>query len=135
MTIEWTEDLAVGKTAIDRQHEELFYRINKLMRACEEGDCVRDIRKILDFLESYAQVHFAEEEKLMKLHHFPDSDAHTGEHVEFKRQLQQFATRLNRGVDAELGASVRDMLAGWLQRHICEKDQAFGRFLREAPES
>ena len=49
MLVKWTPEYAVGVEEIDRQHQELFSRINDLLEACQRGEGKQEVGKVLSF--------------------------------------------------------------------------------------
>src|SRR5512139_1192632 len=85
--MEWTPDLAVGIETIDRQHRELFRRINSLVIAIREHRCKSEIDGTIAFLDDYAKYHFAEEERRMGESAYPGLGEHLRYHTTYLRTL------------------------------------------------
>ena len=82
--IKWEQNLSVGVDKFDTHHKKLVDLINKLHDAMSTGKGAETIGSVLDDLIKYTQYHFAEEEKLMTLHKYPDLEKHKAEHVDRK---------------------------------------------------
>lgn len=132
MAIYWTRELEIGVAPIDRQHQELFERINALVDACQAGRCQDEVTTLLAFLQNYVQVHFAEEEALMRRRGFPGLDEQLLEHAAFSRHLQalvqSFATQ---GFTSPLLNDLNATLIDWLYDHVCGRDRALGQWLAQ----
>ena len=89
---EISDEYRTGNDRIDQQHakmldytwraHELFTDENMLFKA-------DDIRKILEGLEYYTVVHFAEEEEFMERIGFEGIEAHRGQHDVFNLSLSR----------------------------------------------
>ncbi len=55
----WHEGLELGHAEIDKQHEELFRRMEILVDSCVAGEAARSVDEILDYMDEYARTHFA----------------------------------------------------------------------------
>ena len=129
--ITWNEELLVGVTEIDRQHEEIFYRIDRLLSGCARTEKPGEIVLLLDFLRSYAMAHFAAEERLMSFHHYPGKAQHQGEHRHFAERLDTIEAALAAQTPGcEVLAELRRTLVDWLTHHISEADVAVAHFIR-----
>ena len=64
MKYELTSDLMTGNSLIDAEHKQLFDAINDLMDACAQGVGREKIMSTTQFLNSYVNKHFGDEEKL-----------------------------------------------------------------------
>lgn len=132
MAIYWTRELEIGVAPIDRQHRELFERIDALISACQAGRCRDEVTTLLGFLQEYVQVHFAEEEELMRLSGYPQLDDHRLEHAGFSRHLQQLVQGFSaQGVTATLLNDLNATVIDWLYDHIGVRDRALGQWLAE----
>jgi hemerythrin len=58
MGIEWRDSLAIGVEAIDNQHKELLLRFDRLLKACQSGQGIEELKKLQTFLEEYVRTHF-----------------------------------------------------------------------------
>lgn len=119
------EYLQLGIDMIDRQHAELFKRLEQLVEACVNGSCLEEAVEMLKFLNSYVDVHFAAEEELMRENDHPDYRYHCFQHADFRRHLDYIKRDLEgRGITADLVLHINQMLIDWLKQHIMEVDRA-----------
>lgn len=132
MAIEWTEDLATGVDIVDQQHQEIFRRYNQFLGACKAGKGREGLLDILNFLGSYVDVHFSQEEKLMRESNYPDLREHVDEH----RSIRTLVLSLQEQV-AEQGPTISILtdanrkLLDWLVDHIKKSDRAMGGFVKQ----
>lgn len=130
MVIEWTPSLSVGVEEIDRQHQELFRRAERLILALRVNDR-SELARLLEFLAEYADAHFALEEREMIGRAYPDLEEHRAEHDAFRDTLATLGRDLEEGGTSPLLVlTVHNWLSDWLRRHVGGADQALGRFLR-----
>ena len=86
MKYELTSDLMTGNSLIDAEHKQLFDAINDLMDACAQGVGREKIMSTTQFLNSYVNKHFGDEEKLQVQSKYPGYAAHKQFHDGYKRR-------------------------------------------------
>lgn len=132
MAISWDPSLAVGVPAIDRQHVELFDRLDRLLEAARAGRSAAEVGRLLGFLEDYVVTHFGAEEGLMEARGYPELAAHRAEHARFADDLAALLREfLDDGATTLLVVHVNARVTAWLREHIYRADQALGRFLAD----
>ena len=132
--IEWDNSLSIGIDSIDQQHKMLIERLQAVFEAIESNQGEGAIAKTLDFLLDYADFHFAEEEKQMTEHDYPDSglDLQKQQHEEFRDEVKKLVEDFELdGADKDIANHIRDFLFIWLKKHIRDVDLRFGQFLNE----
>lgn len=133
MGIKWRDSLAIGVEEIDNQHKELLQRFDRLLTACEEGQGMQELKNLLDFLQSYVQIHFKDEEALQLLWHYPGFEAHHKEHESFVERIKKLQHEIDReGVALYHVIETNNLLFKWLIKHISKVDKELGRFLKTA---
>ncbi len=132
--MEWSEKLAVGVATIDSQHRELFKRINNLVAAIKQHRCKSEIDGTLQFLDAYARVHFAEEEKHMREARYAGYEEQREEHKKYLAALAELKAEaaLPRvsGSSYDLSAMTNQVVVDWIVDHILKVDMRFGEFLK-----
>jgi len=125
---EWNDKLRTGIVSIDAQHQTLFAIGAELYAAMSAGQSKEKMHKILTRLRDYTGAHFAHEERLMQLHHYPDCVAHRAEHAALTLRVTEFYDEFHRG---QVSVSVRllKFLENWLTEHIGKSDQRYVSFL------
>lgn len=83
----WTDALLTGIKEIDDQHKVLFDVIARLELAVSVEEKWSAVHYALVELSSYVTIHFAVEEALMRLHDYPNLDAHIASHRAFSAAL------------------------------------------------
>src|SRR5947209_16921068 len=94
---EWNKNYSVSIGSVDAQHQTLFAIAGELHAAMLAGQGKSSLARILDRLVHYTAVHFAHEERLMRLHDYPDMAAHKAEHDALTRQVRKFQEDFNAG--------------------------------------
>ncbi len=131
MAITWNPSLAVGIDEIDRQHIELFDRLDRLLEAARTGKSVQEVGRLLGFLGDYVVEHFGAEEALMKLSRsYPDIEKHRAEHARFTEDFTALAREyLADGATLLLIVRVNARVTEWLREHIYRTDRAMAPYL------
>ncbi|HXE96074.1 MAG TPA: bacteriohemerythrin [Dongiaceae bacterium] len=131
MGIAWRDSLSIGVEAIDNQHKELLLRFDRLLSACQAGQGIEELKKLLAFLEEYVLTHFNDEEALQRQHHYPDYGAHRAEHLYFIEQINKLKAEIQEeGISTHHVIETNNMLLKWLLNHISKVDKKLGAFLK-----
>ncbi len=132
--MEWSDKLAVGIDTIDSQHKELFTRINNLVQAIKEHRCKDEIDGVIRFLEDYARVHFAEEERHMRDTNYAGYEEQLEEHGKYLAALQELKEQATQprvhGSSYDLSATTNQIVVDWIVDHIIKVDMKFGEYLK-----
>jgi hemerythrin-like metal-binding protein len=126
---EWNPRYSVQIGSIDAQHQTLFHLAEELHTAMSVGRGKTALSRILDRLVQYTMVHFAHEERLMRLHDYPGLATHKAQQEALTQQVQQFQAEFNAGkttVTVQLMIFLRD----WLTGHIAGSDQKYVPLLK-----
>ncbi len=127
---DWDERFSVGVTEIDDQHKRLVALLNELYEAMYSGQGREALGHVLAGLVGYAGTHFAAEERLMRLHRYPEAAGHKDKHDKMAAHVTELRERFDAGAIAS-PVQISNFLKGWLSRHIMETDRRFGAFLNE----
>jgi hemerythrin len=135
MAIEWSRKIATGIDWQDRQHKELFYRINSLMDAMTIGLGKAEVERLFSFLDEYIIIHFDAEEQAMHKCNFPGTLSHLEEHTLFIDDVAALKEdSRNDGITTGLVIKVQSRIVEWLMNHIGTVDKELGRFIIETQE-
>ncbi|HET9554022.1 MAG TPA: bacteriohemerythrin [Anaeromyxobacteraceae bacterium] len=130
MLFEWSSSLRTGVDEIDEQHQELFRRAERLVRALEAGDR-SGVEPVLRYLSDYVVSHFACEERWMAETEYPGLAAHRDQHQRFTDDFRAMVREYQRkGPTPLVALTVHEWLAEWLRRHIGRSDVELGRWLQ-----
>ncbi|MFZ3091983.1 MAG: bacteriohemerythrin [Nitrospirota bacterium] len=131
MSINWTEDIAVGVDEIDNQHKELFNRINSFLDAMNQGAGIQEVGNVIKFLEDYVLTHFGAEEGFMTKHKYPEHQSHKAQHEVYLKNLSDLKKEFESGgVTLPLTLKVQRNIVDWIINHIRKIDKALGAFLK-----
>lgn len=119
----WSEELAIGHTLIDAQHQRLFSLIDEIADDAP-------LESVLDALQSYVRQHFQAEERLMRERGFPALAGHQALHHGLAERFEEYYTQWLLG-DMQRG-DLRAFLARWLYDHVAGVDQDIRSFLAAA---
>lgn len=120
--------MSVGIREIDTQHQKLVVMLNILNNEMKGGKGSEACKKILVGLIEYTRTHFAVEEALMKKHVYPDSPAHSNEHLKLLQEANKLEEKIIK-TSAPISIELLMFLKKWLTDHIMQTDKKFGAFL------
>lgn len=126
----WRREFSIGIREMDDQHVELISIINSIHTLLGEGQGRERLGELLDKLIKYADNHFADEERLMKKHGYPDYEEHRGKHAAMKGKVVSLMQEYSGGKEA-MTYSVLDFLQGWLTKHIMETDRKYADYINK----
>jgi hemerythrin-like metal-binding protein len=127
---DWSNTYSVGIGSVDSQHQNLFAIARELHAAMTAGQGKSALARILDRLVQYTAVHFAHEERLMRLHDYPDLAKHKAEHDALTKQVVKFQEDFNSG-RAAMTVQLLQFLKDWLQTHIKGSDLKYAPHLKD----
>jgi hemerythrin len=131
MAITFDESLVMGVAELDREHRELFARLDALLEAIRRGSSRDEVTHTLAYLREYVVKHFAGEEQLMVSVAFPGLARHRDEHLAFTRDFAGLEEEHRRdGATTSLVVRVNVWLTGWLREHIYRTDRELAEFVR-----
>lgn len=122
--VEWSDALSVGIEEIDSQHQVLVDLLNEIHTAIQQHHGMEATQGIVTRLEEYTRVHFAVEESLMRILHYPDYEPHKKEHDKLISQVSELREKLGTG-KASISFELAHFLKVWLTRHIMEVDKFY----------
>lgn len=125
--IVWKDSYIMGVDFIDREHKELFARINKLIRLSEnEEKSEWACREGVKYIKHHTEEHFEHEESYMRSIHYEQYDIHKRLHDDFRyttlAALEEELEENSYSMEA-----IRHFLGvciGWLVAHTQMEDQA-----------
>ena len=126
--IDWNDRYSVNVKQFDDQHKKLIKMLNDLHEAMKQGKGQEALADILAGLVKYTNNHFADEERLMKLHQYAGYEQHKKEHNMLVIQVFEVQRNYHEGKTVPTQA-VMTFLNEWLQKHIQGEDKKYGPFL------
>lgn len=131
MGIEWRDSLSVGVDEIDNQHKQLLIHFDQLLKACETGKGLEELKSLLGFLDDYVVKHFKDEESIQRLRNYPGYADHKKEHESFIAQLAKLKQETsNEGFALHHVMEANNMMLKWLIHHISTVDVQLGKFIK-----
>jgi hemerythrin len=128
--IEWSNELSVGIEEIDAQHKVLVDLLNQIHEAIQQRQGAEATGEIIERLGEYTRIHFAVEESLMRILHYPEYERHKEEHDQLIEQLNGFRAKLESG-KGSISFELAHFLKVWLTKHIMEADKRYTPYFLE----
>lgn len=120
----WNEQFATGSVLVDTQHRMLIDKINymeTLLAGPPPSKATCD--ELVNFLGSYASMHFKFEEGCMERARCPVHEKNKAAHVAFLEVFTKFKARYQaEGPKPELLKSLQTVAANWIKEHILSVD-------------
>lgn len=127
-----TQDIYTGNTQIDKEHVELFAKINDFTEACSQGKGRDEILATVKYLNSYVRTHFSNEELLQKMGKYPNYQEHKAFHDKYISNLENITKELEKdGPSISLVGKINMQITGALVSHIKTEDVKLAKFLKE----
>jgi hemerythrin len=123
--------LITGNREMDEEHALQLRLLRELTQSLESGNGEAAL-ELFEHLDQFTSAHFLAEELLMRLHAYPDFEAHRAEHEAFLETLKTLRARLSRGETSALRDDA-DAFARRLVAHIATTDSPLGTFHRSRP--
>lgn len=119
--VQWSSDLSIEIDSIDEHHKYLIGLLNEIHHSIAFGDGVIDVVGAINKMKEYADIHFAEEEKLMKHYDCLFLDKHIELHKQFISRCNDFQQNMK---EHPLSSSIEIVrfLEEWLISHIKYED-------------
>jgi hemerythrin len=131
MGIAWRDSLSIGVEDIDNQHKQLLSHFDQLLKACEAGKGLEELKRLLNFLDEYVVKHFKDEESIQRLRNYPGYEAHKKEHESFIARLKTLKQEISiEGVALHHLMETNNLLLKWLINHISTVDVQLGTYLK-----
>ncbi len=128
--VEWSNELSVGIEEIDAQHKVLVDLLNQIHEAIQQRHGAEITGEIIERLSEYTRIHFAVEESLMRILHYPEYERHKEEHDRLIEQLNGFRNKLESG-KSSISFELAHFLKVWLTKHIMEADKRYTPYFLE----
>lgn len=127
----WKESIKIGIPDIDRQHKELCDMLDDFYDASIQGRGAEEVIRLLDFLESYTDLHFEAEEQLMQQIKYPHFKKHKTRHDEMRRKVAHMKKEVTDwGATTAAVKAVNEAITAWLIRHIMGFDMDIKKYVK-----
>lgn len=129
-----SDEYRTGNDRIDQQHAKMLDYTWRAHELCADENMLfksDDIQKILEGLEYYTIVHFAEEEEFMEQIGFDGIEAHRKQHDNFRAKIRSFIERvpeLSLATQDDMLGEVFEYLQDWWKVHITHEDRKYVEF-------
>ncbi len=127
----WSEKYETGSSLIDKQHKELFLKIDDLSLAIYKGNIKSSLKNMIIFLEKYIQEHFKAEENIMRMAAYPHINDHIRIHKKFNKIFDDLKLDFEkRGGDSYLAIHVEKEIRHWWEEHVLVEDNKYVPYLK-----
>lgn len=127
----WNESLTIGIPQIDQQHKELFGMLDDLYHASVQGKGSEEVVRLLEFLETYTNRHFEDEEKLQMEIGSPLFVWHKAQHDGMRQQVAEMKKELiSCGATLSMVKTVNETITTWWFRHIMGFDMNIKKYIK-----
>ena len=121
---------AGGARMVDDEHRVQVELIESLEEALSSSGDAAATEEILDRFREFTRLHFLSEELLMRLHAYPQHEAHLAEHHRMVEALGDLEGSVRDGSAGDALARVRSFKSTLLD-HISNQDTELSRFMSE----
>jgi hemerythrin len=123
---EWTEEMSVGESTIDAQHQRLLAQVNKLIDSMVFGTTSAEVTDAISFLEKYIDEHLSYEERYMEKRGFDGIEEHKKQHDNFRKKYVDFKNKLDSGsAPNDTLIEIEEFLGQWWINHIGHEDRKY----------
>jgi hemerythrin len=123
--MKWTqEDYGTNVDVCDKQHQELFNRVNALNDAVGVGNR-SDVGDCLDKLIDFVVEHFQTEERLMEQRGYTGLEEHRREHDNLVNTCIDLQGKFH-AKEADIEEGTMSFIKNWLDHHIPVIDRSYG---------
>ncbi len=132
----WKDSYKIGVKKVDKQHKELFKRLNSFIEVVRSDqdmeDKIDEINRTLDFMAEYVVVHFDSEEEVQKKYNYPNYEEHHRIHEEFKADIREFKEEFEDDMyNEDLIMEFSGRLLTWLINHVTGEDQNITEYVEK----
>jgi len=115
---------------MDDEHAKIFDYCNDIHLKVKNGARQEEALPILKDLAEYTTYHFAEEERMMKAHAYPEFDKQKRAHTALLTNVADTIENIENGVKVNMIAVIV-FLTEWLKGHILGEDIKYGKYFQE----
>jgi len=115
---------------MDDEHAKIFDYCNDIHLKVKNGARQEEALPILKDLAEYTTYHFAEEERMMKAHAYPEFDKQKRAHTALLTNVADTIENIENGVKVNMIAVIV-FLTEWLKGHILGEDIKYGKYFQD----
>ncbi|MFH1216754.1 MAG: bacteriohemerythrin [Pseudomonadota bacterium] len=126
----WKSEYNVNSRYIDQQHQHLLAIVNDFNEAITAGKGKQAAYPILNRLVQYAEEHFRDEEKLMRMARYPQNElnSHINDHEKLTEEIFQHTENWSNYGEEAL-PRIGEFLKKWLMDHILTADKKYSKYV------
>jgi hemerythrin len=128
--IVWNDEFRVGSARLDAQHKKMFGLINELFAAVREGHEAGKVKQVIDGALDYGQMHFGDEEKIMRQSGFPQFSSHKQVHEDYSHKINELMIDYYRRF-GDVSHELLQFLKAWWLKHILNMDRQYTPYLAD----
>ena len=126
--MKWNSSLAIGITAIDNQHKQIFEHLLALENSVAKRDPWHIVRFLLSQLADYMKFHLAVEESMLEIVRYPQQKDHCTAHGRIMEQIAELEKQLQ-GAGSE--ANLVNFFEDWFIRHVLSDDRLYADYVKK----
>ena len=115
---------------MDDEHNKIFDYCNEIHLKVKKGAKQEEALPTLKDLAKFTTHHFAEEERMMKAHDYPEFDKQKRAHTALLANVAETIKNIEDGVKVNMVAVIV-FLTEWLKGHILGEDIKYGKYFQE----
>lgn len=132
----WKDKYELGVPLIDKQHKELFRRVEDFIKTIRSSaswqDKLQRVNETLEFMKVYVVEHFHDEEEYQKRIGYPGYAEHKKIHADMVSYVCQASKDYERGNYNEMYMQqLAGKLLSWLINHVASEDQRIAKYAIE----
>ncbi|MCI1930555.1 MAG: hemerythrin family protein [Clostridia bacterium] len=132
----WKDKYELGVPLIDRQHKELFKRVEEfivtLRSSASWEDKLQRVDETLEFMKGYVVEHFHDEEEYQKKIGYPGYNEHRKIHADMVKYVVNASKEYEQGNHSEVYMQqLAGKLLSWLINHVAAEDQRIAKYAIE----
>jgi hemerythrin len=125
--LRWNDQFETGHSLIDTQHKMLISYINRLEgMSCITNPSREEVEffvQLVNFIETYIEVHFKQEEECMNSYRCPVHRENKAAHEAFLSFFRKFKRHFELdGYRPAVLKELHDSCSSWIQQHILQID-------------
>ena len=131
--IVWKDEFSVGSQTLDAQHAGILDTINRLYNAMQHDLHPKQLNIILSDLIQYVEIHFFDEERIMRESDFPGFQSQLEAHRKYAQKVDGFKLQFQT-TKGDLSFDVLKFLKNWWTNHILHMDRKYAPFITSEDE-